>query len=140
MTRQTKIVLKNICLGLSSFVTIVGFNRAVDDDPGIGVLIVFLWGTGPYLLFWLVTYLLERFTSIRQVPAMGLGISLLIVVYAFAVYFQPLDHKSSTEGLIFIFAPLWLYISVLPLLGFCLLIALVSNRQIASEAKDKSTS
>jgi chromate transport protein ChrA len=148
MTRKTKVNLKNTCLALSCIVTVVFFLREIGgsfaessgEGSAIGFLILMLWVTGPYLLFWLVTYLLERYSSVPQVPGIGFGVSILIVLYAFAVYFQPLNHESSTEGLIFIFAPLWLYITVLPLLGFCLLISWVSNRQIANEAKDKPNS
>ena len=137
MTRKTKIILKNVCLGLACMVTSVAFFRSAEDNPGIGNLFVLLWGSGPYLLFWLATYLLERFSSVPQVPGIGFGLSILIALYAFAVYLEPLDHQSSTEGLIYLFAPLWLYFSVLPLLGICVLIAWLSNRQRSKESSDK---
>ena len=123
MKRETKILLKNICPGVACLVTIVGFLRGADEDTNVGILVVLLWGTGPYLLFWLATYLLERFSSIPQVPGIGFGISILVALYALGVYAEPLDHKSSTEGLIFIFAPLWLYLLLLPLLGVCVFCA-----------------
>ena len=134
MTRQTKILLKNICLAASCLVTIVAFLRPVDTDGDfgivgiLGILLILLWGIGPYLLFWLATYLLERFSSLRQAPAIGLGISVPIVLYALFVYLEPLDHKSSTEGLIYFFAPFWLYLALLPLLGLCVFAAWLSNR------------
>ena len=106
MKRETKIFLKNIFLVLSGLVTIHSFLRAVDTGVGIlGILPILLWGTGPYILFWIATYLLERFSSMRQVPGIGFGISIFILLYALGVYLEPLNHKSSTEGLIFIFAP-----------------------------------
>jgi len=39
----------------------------------------------------------------RQVPGIGFGISIFIVMYALAVYLEPLNHKSSTEGLVYVF-------------------------------------
>jgi hypothetical protein len=119
MKRESKILLKNICLGVAGVVTIVGFLRSAGEDANIEVLVLLLWGTGPYLLFWIATNLLERFSSIPQVPGIGFGISILIALYALGVYAEPLNHKSSTEGLIFVFAPLWLYLLLLPLLGVC---------------------
>jgi hypothetical protein len=136
MKRETKIILKSICLAVSCIVTIIGFLRPADDDAGIGILVVLLWGTGPYLIFWLATYLLERFSSIRQVPGIGFGISVFVAIYALAVYAEPLNHKSSTEGLIFLFAPLWLYLLLLPLLGLCVFVAWLSNRQLEKESQD----
>ena len=138
MHPNTKIILKNSFLLVSGIVTIIAFLRLVGDDAewdvhaAIGILVMLLWGTGPYILFWLATFLLERFSSIRQVPGIGFGISIVILLYALAVYLEPLNHKSSTEGLIFIFAPLWLYL-ILPLLGVCVLIAWISNRQTEKE-------
>ena len=137
MTRETKSILKNTCLALSCIVTIIALLRSADDDAGIGILILLLWAMGPYILFWLATFLLERFSSIRQVPGIGFGISIFVFVYALAVYLEPLNHKSSTEGLIFIFAPIWLYFLLLPLLGLCVLVAWLSNRQLANTSSDK---
>ena len=135
MKRETKIFLKNIFLVLSGLVTIHSFLRAVDTGVGIlGILPILLWGTGPYILFWIATYLLERFSSMRQVPGIGFGISIFILLYALGVYLEPLNHKSSTEGLIFLFAPLWLYFLLLPLLGVCVLVAWLSNRQVEKDS------
>ena len=131
MQRETKIILKNTCLILSCIVTVIPFLREADDNAGIGILIFLLWGTGPYILFWLATYLLERFSSMRQVPGIGFGISIFVLLYALTVYLEPLNHKSSTEGLLYIFAPLWLYVSLLPLLGSCFIIAWLLNRLLA---------
>lgn len=128
MKRETTILLKNICLGLSCLITVVGFLRPAIGDGNPGILIVSLWGMGPCLLFWFATYMLERFSSIPQVPGIGFGISILVAVYSFAVYAEPLNHKSSTEGLIFIFAPLWLYLLLLPLLGVCVFFAWLWNK------------
>jgi hypothetical protein len=139
MTRKTKIVLKNTLLTISCIVTGIAFLRPADDDAGISIIIPLLWVTGPYILFWLVTYLLERFSSIHQVPGIGFGISIFVFVYALTVYLKPLNHKSSTEGLIFLFAPLWLYFLLLPSLGLCVLVAWLSNRQLANELSKKPT-
>lgn len=136
MKRDTKIILKNTFLVVSTMVTIIAFLRPAGDDAGVGVLVVLLWGTVPYILFWLATFLLERFSSMRQVPGIGFGISIFILLYAFAVYLEPLNHKSSTESLIFIFAPLWLYFFALPTLSICILVAWFSNRQFEKKSTD----
>jgi len=137
MTRETKIKLKNTFLAASCIVTIIAFLRSADNDAGIGILVVLLWGTGPYLVFWLATYLLERFSRMRQGPGIGFGISIFILLYALAVYLEPLNHKSSTEGLIYIFAPLWLYLLLFPLLGLCTFFAWLSDRQLTNDSSDK---
>src|SRR5436190_17964541 len=129
MNRDTKIILKNTFLAVAAVVTTVGLLRIPSDDADAGILGILLWAIGPYIVFWLVTFLLERFSSVRQVPGIGFGISIFIALYALAVYLQPLNHKSSTEGLIYIFAPLWLYFLTLPVLAICILVAWLSNRQ-----------
>lgn len=108
--------------------------RVADDDAGIGILVVFAWGIAPYGCFWLATYLFERFTSIQQVPGIGYVIAILILIYSLLVYVPPLNHESSTEGLIFIFAPLWLYFAC-PILGLCVLVAWLSNRPLQKDSK-----
>lgn len=123
MTRDTKIILKNTLLIVCCVATTAGFMRAADPNANAGIFLFLLWGIGPYLIFWVATWLLERFSSIPQVPGIGFGLSILIALYALAVYLLPLSHQSSTEGLIFIFAPLWLYILVLPALGICVVVA-----------------
>ena len=139
MKRETKIFLKNTSLLVSGMVTIVSMIRDAGDGEGSGMLVWFLWGTGPYIVFWLATWLLERFSSMRQVPGIGFGISIFILLYALLAYLEPLDHKSSTEGLIFIFAPLWLYFLLLPLLGVCMLVAWLLDRQMEKESADKAS-
>ena len=83
---------------------------------------------GFYVL--LATYLLERFTSIAQIPGMNLIISLLMLGFTLITYLSVLfgDHSSSTEGLIFVFIPFWLYVGSTALGGLGLLIAWLSNR------------
>jgi len=134
MKGETKILLKKTLLVVSIVVTVIAFLRSVSDDAGAGILVVLLWGIGPYLLFWLATYFLERFSSMPQVPGIGFGLSIPILIYALAVYLEPLNHKSSTEGLIFIFAPLWLYIFTLPALGLCILVARLLSRDVEQDS------
>lgn len=129
MKSETKTTLKNVFLLTSTVVTVNAFLRAVDEDAGAGILIVLLWGIGPYILFLVLTLLLERFSSMRQGPGIGFGISIFILLYALGVYLEPLNHKSSTEGLIFMFAPLWLYFFIPPVFGICTLLAWLTNRQ-----------
>jgi hypothetical protein len=127
MKRGTKIFLKNCFLVVSGLVTMMSFLRAADPDNGSDNLVWVLWGIGPYFLFWIMTWLLERLSSIRQVPGIGFGLSIVILVYALLVYLEPLNHKSSTEGLIFLFAPLWLYLLTLPALGICVLVMMTDT-------------
>jgi hypothetical protein len=131
---ETKIILKNICLALSCIVTIIAFLRPA-DGVAPGLLLVLLWGTGPYIVFWIATFLLERFSKIPQVPGIGFGMSILVLLYALACYLTPLNHKRSTEALIYFFAPYWLYVFVLPALGFLVLAAWLTNLLLAWDTK-----
>jgi hypothetical protein len=61
---------------------------------------------------------------------MNLVISLLMLGFTLITYLSVLfsDHSSSTEGLIFVFIPFWLYVGSTALGGLGLLIAWLSDR------------
>jgi len=111
MQRRQVIVFKNYVLLAAAFVAAgVGFAMSGPFEPG-SVVILF-WIISPYLYFLLATYLFETLTSVTQVPAIGLVISFLMLGFTLITYPSVLfgDHNSSTEGLIFIFIPFWLYV------------------------------
>ena len=129
MKRKTIIFCKTAALILSAIVASFGLFRLTIGDfypETIGLLI---WVISPYAFFLLVTYLLERLTSIPQVPGIGFVISILITFFSLLIYLPSLNHESSTEGLIFIFVPLWIFFGGFPLLGLCVLGAWLQHRE-----------
>ena len=131
MQPKTKIAFKNFSLMLSVLVTVIVFLKMADLTLGIELIVFVIWTISPYVCFFLVTYLLERFTSIPQVPGMGFIIAVLMLGFTLLTYPGLLwnGHHSSTEGLIFIFAPFWLFVGSFPLLGLCVLVSWLSNKQ-----------
>lgn len=129
MKRETIIFCKTVALILSAIVAIFGLLRLTVGEFNPGIIGFLVWVISPYAVFLSATYLLERFTSIPQVPGIGFFISILILIFSLLVYVPSLNHESSTEGLIFIFVPFWIFFGSFPFLGLCVLGAWLANRQ-----------
>jgi hypothetical protein len=130
MERSLVATIKNITLLVSTFVALYA-SRSMSDGSLDGVEVALtVWVISPYLAFFLLTYFLERYTSVKQLPGIALVISLLVLALTTFAYLTVAfgDHRSSTEGLIFIFLPLWLLIGSFGLLGVALLVVWLSRR------------
>jgi hypothetical protein len=105
-----------------SFGTILAL-RAVLLGAGVAdptVILFLLWVVSPYLLFFFITWFIERFTKIPARHGIAAICAVLMFAFSLLAYADTGANKSSTYGLIFIFAPVWLYIGGPAIYTFCL--------------------
>jgi hypothetical protein len=124
MQRSGIAIIKNFILLLSAVVALYCAKVASDGTMDEGMVVMLLWIVSPYFCFFLASYFLERFTSIKPLPVIDLTISLVALAFTWFAYVPVVfgDHHSSTEGLIFLFLPLWLLIGSFVLLGLAILV------------------
>lgn len=131
MKPKTIILIKTCALILSAIVTVVTMWHASGQTMDIGVLGFMLWGISPYICFSIVTYLLERFTATPHIRMIGCFISFLMLGFTLLGYKSMFGNRSgsSTDALVFVFVPLWLFIGSFLLLGLGSLISWLSARR-----------
>ena len=85
---------------------------------------ILIWDISPYVCFFVVTALVERFSTIPRILHINAAIAVLILVFSVWAYSLALD-KTDTSELIFIFGPVWVYVVSFFALGMtCLAIRL----------------
>ena len=110
MQKTTLSAIKFIALSIAAIITVVIMLRAADGKIDPGTLFFMLWGISPYLVFMVVTGLLEHFTRLPRLLVIACVISLLMLGFTLFAYVTTLNDTSSTGAIIFVFVPLWLYI------------------------------
>ena len=95
---------------LSCLNTVITISAASGGAGGLGLFLFIIWAVSPYVCFFATMFLLSRHTSIIKLPLTFCVISALMFAFTFWAYVGTLGNKSSTYGLIFIFAPLYLHI------------------------------
>lgn len=110
MQKTTLSIIKFIALSIAAIITVVIMLRAADGKIDPGTLLFMLWGISPYLVFMVVTGLLEHFTRLPRLLVIACVISLLMLGFTLFAYVTTLNDTSSTGAIIFVFVPLWLYI------------------------------
>ena len=131
MQPRTVVTLKNFSLLISLAVSVYALVRESGGSFDVGMIGFVVWVVSPYVLFFLATLLLARYTPVRQLPAIGFVIAVLMLAFTVYAYIVSLNGQSSTEALIFVFAPLWLFISAFPLLGISTLVFWLFNKRSA---------
>lgn len=82
-----------------------------------------IWIVSPYFAFFVVTELLERFSSIKNIFLIDSLVAVLLFVFSIWAYSIALDETSDTSGVIFIFGPAWVYVVSYFALSTTLLVA-----------------
>ena len=116
MQPRTIILIRIAILITCAVVTVYSMWHASGQTLDMGILGVMIWGISPYVCFFLATYLLERFTAISHLPAIGFVIALLMLGFTLFAYLSTPADTSSTSGLIFVFVPLCLFVGSFSLL------------------------
>lgn len=95
---------------LSAIVTMTAMDKAAAGNFQPGMILFIFWTISPYICIFVASLLLMRFTSIAQMSLIFCIISVLMFAFTLLTYIGTLGDKSSTYGLIFIFAPFYLHI------------------------------
>lgn len=106
----------------SMAVTLVVMMRMSSGSVDTGLLLFAAWAISPYLVFLAAGALIQRFTSIRGSALLISAISVLMLAFTLFTYISGLTGESSTESLVFVAAPVILYIGSFSLLAVGLLI------------------
>lgn len=131
MQKKLAITVKIFALSIASLVAVLSMLRAAAWSVDAGTLLFLLWAVSPYIIFLVITYLVERFTSIHKIHQIAWVISLLMLGFTLLAYVGTIGDTSSTYALIYIFVPIWLYIGSLGLLALSVLISWVASRNNA---------
>jgi hypothetical protein len=110
--------MERVCLTVSGGIAFAALLKASShsDGPSFGQVLFVLWVVGPYVVFFVAGHICRQVFSEFPVATWSARFSVLVLVFTAAVYFPDAGRPVSTQGLIFIFGPLWLYVGG-PVLG-----------------------
>lgn len=114
---KSKLTLIEIAaLVIASVITVYLMLRSAEWMVDGGTLAFLAWAVSPYLIFHLAGRLFRKFLPVPHLAMITLIIALLMLAFSATVYFSATRARSSTEGLIFLVVPIYLYIGSLFLL------------------------
>ena len=121
---ETAVTIKKGALFSGAMVAAGALVLSADGgDPFLGLLLFVLWVTSPYLVLYLISLLVERFTQVPGRYGVGWFIAVLMLGFTLLTYVGTFGDKSSTYGLIFIFIPLWLHLIGIGLYLLCIVLS-----------------
>lgn len=120
--------VKTAALILGALTPLVIAQHGWSGPVGFDLIAMSIWLVSPYVCLFVVTELLERFSSIKKIFHINCVIAILIFAFSIWAYSIALDETSSTSGLIFIFGPMWVYITSFFALGFALLFIKLASK------------
>ncbi len=105
-------------LAISAIVTVWAMLRAADWQVDFAAIALISWAISPYVVLYTVSVLLARYTSLPKAALVSGVVSVLMLAFTLLIYIGTAGgDSSSTDALVFIFVPIWLYIG-----GFALLV------------------
>ena len=119
---------KTVALILGALTPLLIGIHEWDEPLGFELITVSIWLVSPYVCLFVVTALLERFSSIKKIFLIDCVISFLILAFSIWAYSAAMDNTSSTSGLVFIFGPMWIYVLSFFSLGISVLVAKLASK------------
>jgi hypothetical protein len=116
-------------LSLAAIITVVTMTVAADGKFEAATLLFLGWAVSPYACFFAAGRIMEKLTSAPRLLLICGAISILMLGFTVLAYVEVLIRPSSTAGLIFLLAPLWLYIGSFFLLAAGLLSVWLTGRR-----------
>ncbi len=113
----------------ASFFTAYAMARAAAWDLDLGLIVFIAWAVSPYLVFFTAGRVLKRFVPSAGLSYATLAIALLMLAFTVMVYAGINQDPSSTASLIFVFAPLYIYIGSFFLLTVSVIVMLIFGRK-----------
>lgn len=127
MKGSTLRLVSVMALTLSVFLTVWAMMRAANWDIGLGGLPFVLWAVSPYFVVLAVEVLNRKVAALPKIPAVYPVLSLLMLGVTFFAYELSLTGESSTESLIFLILPVFLYAGSFLVLALAFVISFVAR-------------
>jgi len=86
------------------------------------------WTISPFVIFYFAGRLFRKFIRASQLSLISAIIALLMLVFTAVTYYGSMNSGSSTEALVYIFVPVYLYIGSLFLLILGAVFAWLTSR------------
>src|SRR5687768_6261150 len=96
--------------------------RLWDGPISTDFVLISLWHISPCVVLFILTALLEGFSSIRKVFHVNCLVAVVVLAFSVWAYSSAFNDTSSTAGLVFLFGPIWVHVLSFFLLGFSLLL------------------
>lgn len=126
--------LTKFILALSVFVTFWSMGRSADWSFEIGSVPFALWAVSPYLFLFSAQLLSERIPAIPKIPSIFCILSIVMLGFTIFAYTIALNGESSTEALVYIFVPIYLYTGSIIVLFISFIVAFFINRSRRQKA------
>lgn len=117
MARITAGIVEAVTLVGAAFVSIVMMLRSASWSIDVGALPFLIWVVSPYVIFWLAGRLFRKFISAPHIPVIAAVIAVLMLAFTIFAYGESYNTGSSTEALVYVIAPIYLYAGSLFLLS-----------------------
>ena len=125
-------IVEALALGVGIGVTIYLMLRSAEWSIDGGALLFVAWAISPFIIFHLAGRLIRRLIKAPHLPLISAIIAVLMLAFTLVTYVGSMNSDSSTEALIYVFVPIYLYIGSLFLLTLGTVIAWVTGRSRVS--------
>ena len=124
------LLVQALLLLAAIFVCIFSMLAAAAWAPDLGTLVFIIWAISPYVAFFAASRILSRVLPFSNLAIPSTVIAAMMLAFTFFAYIGTIGDPSSTDALIFVFVPLYLYIGSFFLLSVALGVSLFikSNR------------
>ncbi len=115
-------------LALSVLVTIWSMGRSSEWSFDIGALLFILWTLSPYVFVFSAELLSRKIPAVPEIPLVFCILSILMLGLTYYDYITAMNGESSTEALVYVFVPIYLYFGSVVILTVSFIIAFFVKR------------
>ena len=116
-------------LAISAIVTALTMLRAAQWKIDFSGFLFLCWALSPYVFLLILSFLIDKFTSLPKKSLVFCITAILVLILTLLAYVGTLGDESSTSALIFVFAPVYLYVGAVIVLIGGLITARLFGRQ-----------
>ncbi len=122
-------LVEMIALTIAAVVTVFLMLRSAAWIVDGGTIAFLAWAVSPFVIFHLAGRLLKRFIKAPHLAFISAVIALLMLAFTLITYVPASMDRSSTEALIYLVVPMYLYIGSLFLLSLGTAIAWFARKK-----------
>ena len=122
-------ILKTLSLTVGAVVSTVVMLLVQDGGFDSSLLVLLLIGIAPYVIFFVLTLLLERFTKLSRIHLIGFIVADLMLMFTVGIYALTWNDRTSPYYVfLFLVVPIYLLIGSLVLLALSVGISWLISR------------